>query len=66
VPRNLTVAVDRMSSQTLPVLTMPNFSSGWMSCRLVATLASKMPVTGLRLALMVESSFKSGTRGCWE
>jgi hypothetical protein len=26
---------------------MPNFSRGWMSCRAVATLDSKMPVTGL-------------------
>jgi hypothetical protein len=66
VPRNATVASDKISSHTLPVLTMPNFSSGCISCRLVPTLASKMPVTGLRLDLMVGSSFRSGTSGCCE
>ena len=60
------VASVRMDSHTLPVLTMPNFSSGWMDWSEVPTLASKMPVTGLRAALTTDSSLSLGTSGCCE
>ena len=66
VPRKSTVASDSISSHTLPVLIIPNFSSGAIICRLVLTLASNMPVTGLRAALTLSCDLRIGTSGCFE
>lgn len=80
IPKNSCSASVRASSQTLPVLTMPNFWVPEIRDKLAVMLASKMPLTYLVVrtlppslvwevaaaASLAHSERNLPTKGCWE